>query len=99
MKRFDNYDAAEALTKIALALAEAADRINKIDLAEPRPHAPARYVTVRLAATMTGFSEKAIRQKISMGKWLEGREYRRTPDGRIMISMKDVERWIERWSK
>lgn len=57
---------------------------------------PAPYVTVRLAATITGLTEKAIRRKIQEGKWLEGREYRRSPDGRIFISLKGYQQWVER---
>lgn len=58
--------------------------------------APAPYVTVALAAIITGLSEKAIRKKIETGKWIEGREYRRSPDGGIFISIKGYERWVER---
>ena len=56
---------------------------------------PAPYVTVALAATITGLSEKAIRRKIEVGKWIEGREWVRSPDGSIFISMKGFERWVE----
>lgn len=56
---------------------------------------PAPYVTVDLAATMTGFTEKAIRRKIQEGVWLEGREYRKSPDGRILISIKGYTSWVE----
>lgn len=56
---------------------------------------PAPYVTVDLAAVMTGFTEKAIRRKIQEGVWLEGREYRRAPDGRILISIKGYTSWVE----
>lgn len=56
---------------------------------------PAPYVTIRLASHMVGLSEKAIRRKIEDGKWLEGREYRRSPDGGIFISMKGFVQWVE----
>ena len=55
----------------------------------------APYVTVDLAASMTGFTEKAIRRKIQDGIWLEGREYRKSPDGRILISIKGYASWVE----
>lgn len=58
--------------------------------------APASYVTIRLASITTGLSEKAIRRKIEEGKWIEGREYRRSPDGGIFISMKGFEKWVEK---
>lgn len=57
--------------------------------------APAPYVTVELAAKITGLTEKAIRRKIEDGKWLEGREYRRSPDGGIFISIKGFQQWVE----
>lgn len=57
---------------------------------------PAPYVTVPLAAAITGLTEKAIRRKIEEGKWLEGREYRRSPDGGIFISVKGYAQWVEK---
>lgn len=58
--------------------------------------APAPYVTIPLAAVMTGLTEKAIRRKIEDGKWLEGREYRRSPDGGIFISIRGYSTWVEK---
>lgn len=58
--------------------------------------APAPYVTIPLAAVVTGLSEKAIRRKIEDGKWLDGREYRRSPDGGIFISIKGYSSWVEK---
>lgn len=55
---------------------------------------PAPYVTVKLASQLTGLTEKAIRRKIEDGKWLEGREWHRSPDGRIFISMKGYSTWV-----
>lgn len=56
--------------------------------------APAGYVTIRLASSLTGLSEHAIRGKIREGKWVEGQEFVRAPDGRIFISLKGFERWV-----
>jgi hypothetical protein len=56
---------------------------------------PANYVTIPLAATVTGLTEKAIRRKIEDGKWLDGREFRRSNDGGIFISIKGYESWVE----
>jgi hypothetical protein len=58
--------------------------------------APAPYVTIPLAAMITGLSEKAIRRKIEDGKWLDGREYRRSPDGGVFISIKGYSSWVEK---
>lgn len=59
----------------------------------PPPYAP--YVTIAKAAELTGLSEKAIRRKIGDGKWLEGRHYRRSPDGGIFISIEGYVQWLE----
>lgn len=62
------------------------------------PSTPARadYVTIPIASAITGYSVKAIRRKIEAGVWLEGREFRRAPDGHVLISVKGYELWVER---
>jgi hypothetical protein len=54
----------------------------------------ADYVTIPLAASMTGYSEKAIRRKIEDGVWLQGREFARAPDGHILINMVAYHAWV-----
>ena len=54
------------------------------------------YVTITVAAGMTGYSIKAIRRKIESGVWVEGREFRRAPDGHVLISLRGYEQWVER---
>jgi hypothetical protein len=56
---------------------------------------PAPYVTIKLFEAISGLTEKAIRRKIEDGKWIEGREYRRSPDGGLFISINGYTRWIE----
>ena len=58
--------------------------------------APAPYVTIALAAIITGLTEKAIRRKIEDGKWIEGREYMRSPDNGLFISIQGYKQWVER---
>ena len=65
------------------------------DAERPRAHGT-DYVTIPVAAAMTGYSAKAIRRKIEAGVWLEGREFRRAPDGHVLISVKGYESWVER---
>lgn len=55
----------------------------------------ARFVRIPLAETLTGYTEKAIRRKIEEGVWLEGREYRRAPDGNLLIDMEGFNLWVE----
>jgi hypothetical protein len=56
---------------------------------------PARFVTVRLAATLTGLTPKAIDRKRERGIWLEGKHWRKV-DGNVLIDMKEYERWVEK---
>lgn len=56
--------------------------------------APARFVTIELAAVVTGFSPGAIRTKIARAIWVEGREYVRAPDGRVLVDLRGYERWV-----
>jgi len=55
----------------------------------------ARFVTIELAAVMTGFTPAAIRTKIAKSVWLEGRQWVKR-DGRVLIDMKGYESWAER---
>jgi hypothetical protein len=55
---------------------------------------PAPCVRLPLAATVTGMTVKAMQRKIEDGKWLEGREYHRDPDGNIWVDIKGVMRWV-----
>lgn len=54
-----------------------------------------RYVRLPLFEQITGYSQKAVRRKIEEGVWLEGKQYRRAPDGRILIDMDGYEKWVE----
>lgn len=52
----------------------------------------ARFVTIELAAAMTGFSPGAIRTKIAKGVWLEDHQWVKR-DGRVLIDMRGYEQW------
>lgn len=52
-----------------------------------------RFVTIDKAAEETGYSKRAIETKINRGIWLEGREYVRAPDQRVLIDREGVEKW------
>lgn len=54
-----------------------------------------RYVTVKKAAELTGYTEAAIRDKIRDGVWLMQRVWLKAPDGRVLINMEGYERWVE----
>lgn len=57
--------------------------------------APARFVTIELAAAMTGYSAGAIRTKIARGVWIEHREWVHGPDNRVLVDMRGYEKWVE----
>lgn len=54
---------------------------------------PARFVSLELASTITGYSVRAMQTKIDRGVWLDGHEYIRAPDGRILVDIKGYELW------
>ena len=54
-----------------------------------------RYVRIVKFVELTGYTDKAVRRKIQEGVWVAGREYRRAPDGSILIDMEGYARWVE----
>jgi hypothetical protein len=56
-------------------------------VAPPTAVVPTRYVLLPLAALVTGYTVKAMEKKIERGDWLEGKVWRRAPDGRILIDL------------
>jgi hypothetical protein len=54
-----------------------------------------RYVKLNRFELLTGYTEKAVRRKIEEGIWLEGREFRRAPDGHILVDLLGYEKWVE----
>lgn len=52
-----------------------------------------RYVTIHKAEELTGYSTRAIQTKIDRGVWVQGRQWIRAPDGRILIDMEGYEEW------
>lgn len=60
------------------------------------PMQTSRYVRLPLFESLTGYSQKAVRRKIEQGVWVEGCQYKRAPDGHIIVDMKGYEKWVER---
>jgi len=61
----------------------------------PKLIAPARYVLLPLASAITGYTVKAMERKIERGDWLEGRVWKRAPDGHIVVDVLGYQNWIE----
>lgn len=55
----------------------------------------ARYIRIPKFVDETGYTARAVETKISRGVWLEGKVYRRAPDGSILIDMEGYEKWVE----
>lgn len=55
--------------------------------------APRVRITDATAAAF-GLTAKAMRRKIEEGKWVEGREYHRDPDGNVWVDVKGVMQWV-----
>jgi hypothetical protein len=53
-----------------------------------------RHVTIPKFCELTGYSEDAVRSKQKRGDWLEGREWRKAPDGRILMDLEGYEKWV-----
>lgn len=60
-----------------------------------KPSYFARYVRLPLFEAITGYSEKAVRRKIEEGVWVEGRQYRKAPDGHILVDLEGYHAWVE----
>jgi hypothetical protein len=54
-----------------------------------------RYVLLNIAAQMTGYTVKAMERKIERGDWIEGKVWRRAPDGRIFVDLIGFQKWVE----
>lgn len=55
----------------------------------------APYVLLSVAEKLIGLSVRAMELKIARGVWIDGKEYRKGPDGHIYVSMKGFESWVE----
>lgn len=53
------------------------------------------WLTIRKFSELTGYSENAIRTKIRDGVWIEGRVWKKAPDGRNLISVDGYNQWVE----
>lgn len=54
-----------------------------------------RYIQPKRFQELTGYTVKAVERKIASGVWREGHEYRKAPDGRILIDLEGYYRWVE----
>jgi hypothetical protein len=53
------------------------------------------WMTIKKVAERTGYSDQAIRTKCQSAVWTKGLMWRNAPDGRLLIDLQAVYRWIE----
>jgi hypothetical protein len=59
------------------------------------PFVNLKWMLIPLFCSLTGYSDKAIRRKIETGVWLQGKHYRKAPDGRITMNLQEYYDWVE----
>lgn len=53
------------------------------------------WMLIPLFCAHTGYTVKAVQRKIESGVWLEGKHYRRAPDGHITMSLPAYYAWVQ----
>jgi len=53
------------------------------------------YLTVKKFCSESGYTEKAIYEKIRQKIWKENEQWTQAPDGRKLIIVNGYERWVE----
>ena len=54
-----------------------------------------KWVTVKRFSELSGYSEEAARQKIKKNQWQNRVHFKKAPDGRLLINLVEIEKWIE----
>jgi hypothetical protein len=54
-----------------------------------------RYVLIDKFEDLAGYTRRSIEGKIATGVWREGHEYRKAPDGHILVDMEGFYKWVE----
>jgi hypothetical protein len=53
-----------------------------------------KYFLIHKFSSLTGYTPKAVYRKIERGDWQEGRQFVRSPDGRIHICWENYLAWL-----
>lgn len=54
------------------------------------------WVTIQKFALLSGYTVRAVQTKVDRNEhWIQGTHWTKAPDGRIFISIRQVELWIE----
>ena len=52
-----------------------------------------KWITINKMADETGYTIKALRDKISKGVWAQGTIWRKAPDNRILFNREEYNKW------
>lgn len=66
-----------------------------VDQPAVAPLGPLGWIRLNRFCELSGYSEDAVRSKISQGKWKEGVMYVKARDGRIHINWEAYQTWVQ----
>ena len=54
-----------------------------------------KWITISKFSELSGYTELAVRQKISRGVWTEGIHWKYAPDNRVLMNTEEYQKWAE----
>jgi hypothetical protein len=57
-------------------------------------HLP-RYIRLKKYEEISGVTQEAFRGKIKRSQLIQGRHYRKAPDGSIFVDWQEMDSWVE----
>ena len=54
-----------------------------------------KWVLINKVVELIGYTDDAIRAKIKKGVWRYGVHWIKAPDGRILLNIENIQRWME----
>lgn len=65
--------------------------MNNVEYMAPLP----KWIKPSAYAKMTDYTVDAIDSKRRNGVWLEGKQWIKAPDGKILVNWRECDKWIE----
>lgn len=54
-----------------------------------------QWVLIPTFCSLTGYTVKAVQRKIADGVFIQGKHYKKAPDGRITMNLQHYYEWVE----
>lgn len=54
-----------------------------------------KWVLITKIQELIGYTDDAIRSKISKGVWIKGVHWKKAPDNRLFFNLEAIQKWIE----